>query len=195
MFNDTVDLRQPSTYSQIEDETRSLNFSMASDLQTGSFLRTLAATKAKAKLLELGTGTGLSTAWILEGMDAESTLVSIDNEADFQRVAEKHLGHDSRLSLICGDGKKYVKTFERDQHKFDFIFADAWPGKYDVLQETLSLLNKGGIYVIDDMLPQPNWPNEHQENADQLVAYLESRNDLTVTKFNWSTGILLAVKK
>jgi hypothetical protein len=57
------------------------------------------------------------------------------------------------------------------------------------------MLNKGGLYIIDDMLPQPNWPDGHHEKAINLVKYLETRNDLTLTKQVWSTGIVVAVKR
>jgi len=45
------------------------------------------------------------------------------------------------------------------------------------------------------MLPQPNWPDGHSEKVDTLVSYLESREDLQVTKLVWSTGIIVATKK
>ena len=78
---------------------------------------------------------------------------------------------------------------------FDLIFADAWPGKYSNLTETLALLGPGGIYIIDDMLPQPNWPDGHQQKVNELVSYLESRNDMQLIKMAWSTGIILVVNK
>ena len=59
----------------------------------------------------------------------------------------------------------------------------------------LDLLNPGGIYFIDDMLHQPNWPDGHQQNVDDLVAFLEGRDDLNLTKMNWSTGLIIAIKK
>ena len=57
------------------------------------------------------------------------------------------------------------------------------------------MINKGGLYIVDDMLPQPNWPEGHQEKAVKFVEYLESRSDLFVIKQHWATGIIIAVKK
>ena len=74
------------------------------------------------------------------------------------------------------------------------IFADAWPGKYSDLDETLALLKVGGMYVIDDMDPQPNWPEGHAEKAEKLVEALEKRTDFNMTKMNWSTGVILMTK-
>ncbi|MEY3411766.1 MAG: hypothetical protein RIQ70_452, partial [Bacteroidota bacterium] len=44
------------------------------------------------------------------------------------------------------------------------------------------------------MLPQENWPEGHAEKALKLEKYLEKRADLKLTKLNWATGIMIAVK-
>lgn len=191
----TEEIKQayPENYHSIEKETKAANFSMASDVLTCSLLKTLASSKPGGKFLELGTGTGLSASWILDGMDASSALISIDNEQEVLNIAQEHLSEDKRLELICADGNEWI---EKNQHqKFDYIFADAWPGKYFLLDETLSMLNKGGLYIIDDMLPQPNWPEGHAEKAKWLVENLEKRTEITITKQRWATGIIIAVKK
>jgi predicted O-methyltransferase YrrM len=183
----------PTAYNEIVEATRMSGFTMASDSLTCSLLRTLAATKPSGKFLELGTGTGLSTSWILDGMDNDSTLISIDNDPAFLAIANQFLGHDQRLTLLESDGANWVE--ENLHQKFDYIFADTWHGKYLLLDEVLSMLNKGGLYIIDDMLPQPNWPGGHQEKATNLITLLENRKDLLLTKQVWSTGIIIAVKK
>ena len=183
----------PKTYMGIEEATRISGFTMASDAMTGSLLRTLAASKPSGKFLELGTGTGLSASWILDGMDNDSSLISIDNEPGFLEIAKRFLGNDNRLNLISTDAGKWVE--DNKQQKFDYIFADTWHGKYLLADEVISMLNKGGLYIIDDMLIQPNWPEGHQEKAIRLINYLETREDLLLTKQAWSTGIIIAVKK
>jgi hypothetical protein len=47
--------------------------------------------------------------------------------------------------------------------KFDYNFADTGYGKCLLLNEALNMLNKGGLYITDDMLPRPNWPEGHHE--------------------------------
>ena len=183
----------PATYAAIEEPTRTAGFTMASDALTGSLLRTLAASKPSGRFLELGTGTGLSASWILDGMDADSSLISIDNDEKFLDIAKRNLGSDPRLELVLTDGGRWVE--DNRQQKFDYIFADTWHGKYLLLDEVLLMLNKGGYYIIDDMLPQPNWPDGHQEKALLLMDYLATRADLFLTKQTWATGIIIAVKK
>jgi predicted O-methyltransferase YrrM len=183
----------PRAYEQIDEATKSSGFTMASDVLTCSLLRTLATSKPGGKFLELGTGTGLSTSWILDGMTYDASLISIDNDSQFLGIAESFLGDDKRLELICIDGAEWVEA-NRDQ-KYDYIFADTWHGKYLLLEDVLAMLNKGGFYIIDDMLPQPNWPDGHQEKAIRLISRLEEREDLSLTKQAWATGIVIAVKK
>ena len=183
----------PPAYIQIDEATCASGFTMDSDVLTCSLLRTLAVSKPGGNFLELGTGTGLSTSWILDGMDAAAQMISVDNDEMFLNIARQFLGNDHRLTLICSDGGDWVN--QNKNQKFDYIFADTWHGKYLMLDEVLSMLNKGGLYIIDDMLPQPNWPEGHHEKAINLVIELEKRSDLVLTKQNWATGIIIAVKK
>ena len=166
----------PAAYNQIDKATKASGFTMASDILTCSLLRTLAASKPRGKFLELGTGTGLSTSWILNGMDDDSTLVSIDNDEQFLGIAKSFLGNDKRLTLQHIDGAAW---FEQNKHQtYDYIFADTWHGKYLLLDDALAMLNKGGLYIIDDMLPQPNWPDGHAEKAIALEDVLDKRLSL-----------------
>jgi predicted O-methyltransferase YrrM len=192
-MNEQIHQQFPQAYNTINEATKLSGFTMASDVLTCSLLRTLASSKPASKFLELGTGTGLSTSWILDGMDEHSTLTSIDNDPKFLEIAQSSLGNDKRLKLICTDGEEWVQG-NRDK-KYDYIFADTWHGKYLLLDEVLAMLNKGGLYIVDDMLPQPNWPEGHHDKAVNLVNVLENRTDLTLTKQVWATGIIVAVKK
>jgi len=182
----------PKNYEAIKKTSESINFSMPSDLQTGSLLRTLIASKPKGNFLELGTGTGLSLAWIVEAMDENSTVISIDTNEAYLAIARRFFAEDDRVTIICEDGNTWMR--DNSHEKFDLIFADAWPGKYEVLEETLALVKPGGFYIIDDMLPQPNWPAGHEKNVERLIAELESRENIRLTKLNWSTGIVIVTK-
>ncbi len=192
-MTEEINLPYPPSYNIIVEATAVSGFTMASDALTGSLLRTLATSKPSGKFLEMGTGTGLSTSWLLDGMDAGSSLISIDNEEKFLKIAKEHLGNDKRLELICMDGAEWFE--QNKQERFDFIFADSWHGKYLLLDEAISMLNKGGFYIIDDMLPQPNWPEGHAEKVSNLIQHLETRDDLVLTKQLWATGIIIGVKK
>jgi predicted O-methyltransferase YrrM len=185
-------LNEPASLTAIWECTRELGFTMASEPLACSLLRTLAAAKPAGRFLELGSGTGLSTAWLLDGMDVQSHLLTMDHDERLLAVLRGQLGHDARLQIVCSDGDDFVHSLRGQQ--FDLIFADTWAGKYQLLNETLDLLKPAGIYVIDDMLPQPNWPMGHALKVNQLIHTLEQREDLKTTKISWASGIILATK-
>mgnify|MGYP000270818091 CR=1 FL=1 len=183
----------PKIHSEIERKSIEIGFTMPSDLYIGTLLKTLIASKQKGRFLELGTGIGLSLSWMIDGMDSESKLITVDNDLELIKIAADYFGNDRRVEIVCQDGTEWIKNYQGE--KFDLVFADAWPGKYSETDEILDLIEVGGFYVIDDMTAQPNWPNGHQDNVDGLVDYLEKREDFTLTKLNWSTGLIIAVKK
>lgn len=191
-MNDSNITDQPGIYSEILAKCKEIGFTMPSDLYIGSLLKTLVTSKPKSNLLELGTGVGLSLSWMVDGMD-DSRLTTVDSDPELIEIAKTYFGEDNRVNIVCADGSEWIKHYSGVQ--FDLIFADAWPGKYSEIEETLELVKVGGFYVIDDMLVQSNWPEGHQDKVDRLVAYLESRDDFTLTKMNWSTGIIVAAKK
>lgn len=166
---------------------------MPSDMYVGSLLKTLIASKPGGNFLELGTGIGLSLSWMIEGMDDQSRLTTIDNDPNLIKIAKSYFGKDNRVSIICQDGGDWIERYQEEP--FDLVFADAWPGKYSRLKSLLQLIKPGGIYVIDDMLEQPNWPNGHNDNVIKLIKQLEKRKDIELTKMDWSTGVIIAVKK
>jgi predicted O-methyltransferase YrrM len=192
-MNDLANLNEPRTLAALWDDTRASGFTMASEPLTCSLLRTLAASKPSGRLLELGSGTGLSTAWLLDGMDARSHLTTVDHDEALLAILKKHLGDDPRLSVVCADGDECLQSLRGQQ--FEFIFADTWSGKYRLLEEALDLLAPAGIYVIDDMLPQANWPDGHAEKVAALVAHLEGLQTFHVTKLSWASGVVLATKR
>ena len=192
-MKDTVVLNTPEIYSEILRKSEEIGFTMPSDVFVGSLLRTLITSKPGGNFLELGTGIGLSLSWMIEGMDEESSLTTIDNDSELSTIAKSYFGNDPRVKIICRDASAWI--CEHKDQEFDLVFADAWPGKYSQLDEILSMIKKGGFYIIDDMKQQPNWPEGHGDNVEWLISYLEKKEDFTITKQNWSTGLIIAARK
>ena len=191
---DALALPPPAGITDLEAATRALGFTMWSDPLTLSLLRMLAATKVAGQFLELGTGTGISASWIRDGMDTQSQLTTVDHQEEYVALVRRFLGQDSRIHCVLTEGKIFIESLLEQGKAFDFIFADMEVGKYQYLDETLRLLAVGGIYVIDHMFAQASWDEEHRLRACRLISILEERQDVRITKLNWSTGIVLAAK-
>lgn len=194
MLNDQTQPNPPAQLHRIQQATIAAGFGMPSEALTGALLRSLAASKPGGRLLELGTGTGLATAWLLAGMDAAATLVSVDNDGHVQAIAQAHLALDPRVHFVHQGGEEFINAALASNAHYDLIFADTWPGKYWLLDETLTLLAPGGFYVIDDMLPQPNWPADHPPKVAALIAELETRPGYAVTKLAWASGLMIVTR-
>jgi len=190
---DSIPCNIPKLYPEIKKKCEEIEFSMLSDIRLGSLLKTLVASKPGAKILELGTGIGLALSWIQDGMDDNSKIISIDNDPELIAIASGYFSEDSRVELICADGGDWLKKYSGS--RFDLIFADSWPGKYRELDIALQLLKIGGIYVIDDMIEQDNWPEGHSEKAHNLITELEAKDNFTMVKLKWSTGLIIMTKQ
>jgi predicted O-methyltransferase YrrM len=118
-------------------------------------------------------------------------LITIENNELLLDIARKAL-QDTRVEFVLSDGYAWIQNYSGE--KFDLIFADAMPGKYDLFEETIRLVKERGFYVIDDMLPQPNWPIGHADKVEGFIEELEQRKDIILTKLNWSTGIIIVTK-
>ena len=82
------------------------------------------------------------------------------------------------------DGAAFLKSSVPDE--FDLIYADAGPGKFTHLDLALSLLRMGGIYLVDDLLPQESWPEGHAPKVPALIADLAQRRGFVSTQFSWA---------
>ena len=149
-MNDNI-TQIPKALGGIKRDSERLGFTMASELKTGL----LAASRTGGRFLETGTGTGIGTSWLLDGMDSESRLESVDSDPKVLEIAQRHLGRDPRVTFHLMDAAEFLS---QPHAPFDLIYADTWAGKFTHLDLALSLVRVGGIYFVDDLMPQANWP-------------------------------------
>ncbi|MGP4090179.1 O-methyltransferase [Streptomyces sp. KR55] len=182
----------PAALTELQAAAQAAGFTMSCEPRTGSLLATLAATRPGGRILELGTGVGEGTAWLLGGMDKAAELVSVELDDAVQGIARRQFDGDERVRFVTGDGGRWLEEY--DSAPFDLVFADTWPGKFTHLDRVLELVAPGGMYVIDDLTPQPGWPDGHEAAVTDLLAALEERSDFRTTRLTWSSGLLIAVR-
>lgn len=192
-MDDLSYIHEPTALADLLEKTKALSFTMASEPKTGALLRVLTASKPAGRVLELGTGTGVGTAWLLSGMDADSTLTTVDIDPKTQDIARQALGGDSRLTFVLEDAVDFL--VRQQPASFDLVFADALRGKFEGLDDALAVVKPGGFYIIDDLLPQPNWPDGHGEKIAPLIETLAAHLQFRIVPMAWASGLVVAVKK
>jgi predicted O-methyltransferase YrrM len=193
MINDALQLTRPEGLDRILDDTAALGFTAQCEDKTGALLRLLAATKPGGRFLEIGTGTGVSACWLHEGMSGGARLESVELEPEHHNVAVKHLGRHQDIKLVLGDAVAFIDNLDG---QYDLIFADTFPGKFTHRERVLDAVKAGGYYIVDDLLPQVNWPqDEHPLKVRDLVAALEADPRFHILKLNWASGLVVCVRK
>ena len=188
-------MTEPSNLKLLKQEAERQNFPMSCDDSTGAFLRALAATKPMGTILELGTGVGVSTAWLLDGLASGTRLVSVERDKTLSTIAKSYLGADLRIAFHIQDATEFLHDMtEVGVQKFDLIFADAPPGKYRDLDKTVELLDDGGIVIFDDMRIQHDWRSGRVQRVQNLKDSLRTFPALKVCELDIGSGLVLAVK-
>ena len=123
----------------------------AVDPPTGAALRLLAAATGARHVIELGTGAGVSTLWLLRGMRPDGVLTSVDSESEHQRLAKAGLAEagvaSGRARLIAGRALEVLPRLS--DAAYDLVFCDANRAENpDYLQASLRLLRPGGLVVF-----------------------------------------------
>ncbi len=169
-------------------------FDLAIDEDAGRVLGAVAASKTAGLFLELGTGSGSSTAWIASGMDRDSKLVTVEHDRKLQAIARRVLGSDRRIEFVNCDAWEFLAK-DRGQ-SFDLIFADTYYGKFSRLEQALGMLASGGVYIVDNLISgQENPSPEHNARIRRLLSTMRRDVRFHCTELRFSTGLLMAVRR
>ena len=145
----------------------------AVDPGTGAVLRLLAAAAGARHAVELGTGTGVSTLWLLRGLTPDGVLTSIDPEAEHQRLARLSLGEagvpSGRVRLIAGRALDVLPRLS--DGAYDLVLCDAVAAEaLDYLPAALRLLRTGGLVVFVGALAGGRIADPSARDAAALAA-------------------------
>ena len=117
----------------------------------GALISVLTKLSGGKAVVEVGTGAGVSSLWLLSGMSEDGVLTTIDVEPEHQLIAIQAFSDagigPSRTRLISGRAQE-VLTRLADQ-SYDLVFIDADPlDQPDYVVEGVRLLRSGGAIVV-----------------------------------------------
>lgn len=167
-------------------------FTLSCEPGVGALLATLAAAvPIGARILEMGTGVGVGTAWLVAGLAGRSdvAVITVELEAHVAAVAAEE-AWPSFVTLRTGDVLEVLAGLGA----FELIFADAQGGKWFGLDRTIAALLPGGVLVVDDMTPQAWWTAEHRGHQERVRATLLGHPELVAAELPCASGIILATR-
>ena len=120
---------------------------------TGAYLRQLAHQLKAQSVVEIGTGSGVGSLWILEGMLSSGTLTSIDDEMEHTSIAKIALAEaeisQSRYRLITNSVMD-VMTKLTDRAYDLVVFRHNPEDLSFAIAEAHRILRSGGVFVVDN---------------------------------------------
>ncbi|GAB2966431.1 hypothetical protein GCM10027212_00170 [Actinotalea caeni] len=103
----------------------------------------------------MGTGTGVSGLWLLEGMADDGVLTTIDVEVEHQRAAKEAFAaagvRSTRTRTISGRALDVLPRLA--DGAYDLVLVDGDPAEAaDCADQAIRMLRTGGVLVVNEAL-------------------------------------------
>lgn len=183
----------PAVVAASYERARQSGFTLSCEPAVGRLLASLAAAvPAGGSILEMGTGVGAGTSWVVHGLGTRDDVrvVSVDLDEQASAVA-RTAAWPAWVSLRVAN----VLGVLAELGRFDLIFADAQGGKWEGLDRTIAALQPGGLLLVDDMTP-PQWMDDaHQRHTARVRTTLLGHPDLVATELACGSGMILCTRR
>ncbi|MGO1258167.1 MAG: O-methyltransferase [Brachybacterium sp.] len=167
----------------------------------GALMRVLAAAVHARSAVEIGTGSGVGSLYLLSGMHPEGVLTTIDPEVENQRAAREAFAEagirSPRVRTIAGRPRDVVGRLT--DHAYDLVsFPAHAPHALDLLEHARRLLRPGGVLVIPhalyhDRVADPAARDATTQAVRALLKGITDSEDLVATLTGSGDGVLAAV--
>ena len=187
------DAALPAAIAAAHARAQAAGFTLACEPGVGRLLAALAATvRASGRILEMGTGVGVGTAWIVHGLTGRSDVEVVSVDIDPAVAAHaRSAAWPPWVSLRVGDILQLLEALGQ----FDLIFADAQGGKWEGLERTIAAVRPGGLLLVDDMTP-PTWLNDaHRMHTARVRDTLLAHPELIAAELAEASGMILAARR
>ena len=171
---------------------------------TGAFLQMLTRALHAKNVVELGTGTGVGTLWLAEGLDEGATLTSIDGEAEHVQLAREaceEMGiSPQRVRLI--HGAPYDILRKLTDSGYDMVVVREYSDESeDLIEQAHRILRTGGVCLLVHALHGGKVADLAQRD-EVTVLRRELLRNLRADRERWTCsliglgdGLFLAVKR
>ena len=137
--------RPPANLAAIEAATSAAGCPLALTYGSGALLRALASSKIGGVFLQLGSGAPEVGAWLLDGMDITSRLITLTDESALYPIAMEHLGNDIRVAVHVQDALEFLRDIRA--HELHVVVLDRVPDDIEIVQLAVKLMAPGGLLI------------------------------------------------
>ncbi|MDD9206118.1 class I SAM-dependent methyltransferase [Georgenia sp. 10Sc9-8] len=170
---------------------------------TGAALRVLAAASRAHAVAEVGTGTGVSGLWLLQGMVPDGVLTTIDVEPEHQQAARQAFAaagvRTPRARLISGRALAVLPRLA--DGAYDMVVVDGDPAEAtDCVELAVRLLRPGGVLAVTaalwhDRVADPARRDEATVAVRELGKAVRADDRLLSALLPTGDGLLVAVRR
>ena len=157
----------------------------------GAYLAFLAQLLKAQSVVEVGTGSGVGSLWLLDGMLKSGTLTSIDDEMEHSSIAKMALADaeiaPSRFRLITNPVME-VMTKLTDR-AYDLVIYRHNPEDLTyAISEGARILRSGGVFVVDNFFGGGKVSDPAQRDP-KTAALREAGKALKADSDVWATSL------
>lgn len=141
-------------------------------IHIGKFIYLLAKIQLSHQILEIGTLSGYSTAWLAQALAPNGRLISLEINPLHAASAQKHLSKikEKCIEIRVGHAIELLAQLAAaNEGPFDLIFIDADKENNALyLEWSLSLSRSGTLILIDNMIPKGSkvgYPSNEEAKA------------------------------
>lgn len=132
-------------------------------LETGRLLQLLTSQMQSGVIGEVGTGSGVATAWIVSALSPGTSFFTIE-EDDVGAAAARALFEPLlNVRIIHGNWREFVSHW-----RFGLLYAGAKSGRDAEPELLVQSLRNGGMIVLDGLTPPALVPLEMRNEPDSL---------------------------
>jgi len=170
---------------------------------SGAYLRYVASLISAQSVVEIGTGSGVGTLWLLKGIMSSGVITTIDPEVQHIQIARQVLSDadiaPNRYRLITSEYLDVMRKLA-DRAYALVVFRGDPEDILDVIDEAHRILRVGGILAIDHFFGGGKVPDPAQRDPKTVALrdagkYLKSQNEVWSISLNpIGDAVLLATK-
>jgi predicted O-methyltransferase YrrM len=158
---------------------------------SGAYLRFVASLLSAQSVVEIGTGSGVGTLWLLKGIMSSGVITTIDPEVQHIQIAKQVLIDadiaPNRYRLITSDYLEVMRKLA--DRAYDLVVFRGNPEDIlDVIDEAHRILRVGGILAIDHFYGGGKVPDPAQRDP-KTVALRDAGKFLKSQNEHWSISL------